>query len=200
MKRTLCLLPLFAWLAGTEPLRADFLSVVEITDLRGNAIFRICTDAEKKALEDELRAEAKVYAKALQEAKADWKALYKDTPFPSSRIRARKLRVLTSTPNREEAEKYLSKREDHYEDALADDKREEERILKMKPTRSRRGRGSNAAYVRNLQQQVKEDRERDEHADKAEVLLRKRLAAAAGHEVPFYGETPVAANPAPKRK
>ena len=65
------------------------------------------------------------------------------------------------------------------------------RILKMKPTRARRGRSSNSSSIKQQQQDVKEDRERDSNADKAEDLLRKNLSSAAGHEVPFFGLTPV---------
>ena len=127
------------------PLRAEFKSVVELADLRGNSKFEVCTDAEKKKLETEIRDEAKVFAKALEETKAEWKSLHKDTPFPSGRIKQRTMRVITSTPNAEEAEKAVSKAESHESRALDSDKRDQERILNMKPTRSRRG-GSNAAY------------------------------------------------------
>jgi hypothetical protein len=199
MKQATQLLSIAVLLAGATALRAEFLSVVEVTDLRGNAEYRVCSDAEKKALEAEVRGEAKVYAKALEETKADWKTLQKDSPFPSSRIKQRELRVLTTTPNREEADAYASKKESREEDALADDKRDQERVLTMKPTRSRHGR-SNAAQVARLQQEVKKDRERDASADKAEAMLRKKLTAACGHEVPFFGEAPPEPKPAAKKK
>ena len=59
----------------------------------------------------------------------------------------------------------------------------------MKVTRSRRG--GNQAAVERQQREVKEDLEKEAAADKAESILRQKLTAAAGHEVPFYGETPV---------
>ena len=39
--------------------RADFFSVVRITDLRGNAKFQVCTGAERQKLAAELSAEEK---------------------------------------------------------------------------------------------------------------------------------------------
>jgi len=189
------------FLCSTTRLRAEFLSVIEITDLRGNTSFQVCTDEETRKLESELKAEAKAYPKALEETKADWKAVQKDTPFPGSRIKQRTLRVLTRTVKREEADAFLGKKQSREERELSKDQADEERILKMKPTRSRRG-GSNKAAVEWQQKEVKEDRERDSNADKAEAVLRKKLSAAAGHEVPFFGQTPVEPQqkPAAKKK
>jgi hypothetical protein len=186
---------------ATAQLRAELFSVVEITDLRGNTAFQVCTDAEKRKIEAELAAEAKAYPKALEETKAEWMQTHLDVAFPGGRIKPRALRVLTTTINREEADKLLAKDQSREERAVNNDKAEEERILNLKPTRSRRG-GSNQAAVARQQSKVKEDREKEATADKAEGLLRKKLSAAAGHEIPFYGETPVEPQKkgAPKKK
>lgn len=188
-------LSLMFGVAGT--LHAEFVSVVQLTDLRGNISFQVCTDPEKKALEAQVRAEEKVYAKALEEAKKEWKIINTDA-FPSSRIKRRTLRVLTTTSKREEAEAFLSKRQEGVEHAISEDKKEQARVLNMKPTKSRSRRGgsrSNAAQVAQQQKEVKEDIARDATADKAEEMLRKKLSALAGHEVPFFGEEP----PSPKK-
>jgi hypothetical protein len=177
-------------LCSTTKLWAEFVSVIELTDLRGNTSYQICTDEEKKKLDLELRAEAKAYSKSLELTKTQWNTMHKGTAFPSSRIKQRTMRVITTTSKREEAEAILSKRETQEARSISNNKADEERILKMKPTRARRGRSSNSSSIKQQQQDVKEDRERDSNADKAEELLRKNLSAAAGHEVPFFGLTP----------
>ena len=186
-----CVLTSILLLSSTANLWAEFISVVKLTDLRGNSSYQIYTDEEKKKLDLELRAEAKAYSKALELTKAEWKTMYKGTAFPSSRIKQRTMRVITTTSKREEADTVMAKMETQEARSMSNDKAEEERILKMKPTRSRRGRGSNSSSIRQQQEEVKEDRADDANADKAEDLLRKNLSAATGHEVPFFGGIPV---------
>jgi hypothetical protein len=190
-----CILTIMLVLCSAGRLQAEFVSVVELTDLRGNTSYQICTEEEKKKLDLELRAEAKSYSKALELTKIQWNTMYKGTAFPSSRIKQRSMRVITTTSKREEADTVLSKWETQEARSISKDKAEEESILKKKPTKSRRGRGNNNASIAREQKEVKEDRENDVNADKAEDLLRKNLSAAAGHEVPFFGFTPVKAQP-----
>jgi len=183
------------FMGSTIHLHAEFISVMELTDLRGNTSYRICTEEEKKKLDLELRAEAKNYSKALELTKTQWNTMYKGQAFPSSRIKQRSMRVITTTSKREEADTVMSKWETQEARSISKDKAEEESILKKKPTKSRRGRGNNNASIAREQKEVKEDRENDANADKAEDLLRKNLSTAAGHEVPFFGFTPVKAKP-----
>ena len=170
-------------------LQAELIPVVEVTDLRGNSHFQICTEEEKKKIEAELKAETKFYLKALAETKADWLVMHKDTPFPSSRLKQRTLRVISTAINREDADKLLSKNEAREERAIANNKADEEATLKKKSSGGRKG--GNQAALKREQDNVKEDRERDANGDKAEAVLRQKLSAAVGHEVPFYGEAPV---------
>lgn len=186
--------------SATDRLHAELIPVIEVTDLRGNSHFQVCTEEEKKKIEAELKAETKFYPKALADTKADWLVTHKDTPFPSSRLKQRTLRVISTAINREAADKLLSKNEERKERALANNKADEEATLKKKPSSGRKG--GNQAAVKREQDNVKEDRERNANADKAETILRQKLSAAAGHEVPFYGEVPVEQKqaPAPKKK
>ena len=43
-----CILTSILLLCSTAKLQAEFVSVVELTDLRGNVSFQICTEEEKK--------------------------------------------------------------------------------------------------------------------------------------------------------
>lgn len=190
-----CICTAILFFCSTTQLWAEFISVVELTDLRGNTSFQICTDEEKKKVELELRAESKVYSKALELTKVQWNTMYKGTAFPNSRIKQRTMRVMTTTSKRDEADAFVSKLETQEERSISRNKAEEESILKKKPTKSRRGGSNNSASLAREQKEIKEDRENDANADKAEDLLRKNLSAAAGHEVPFFGVTPAKAQP-----
>jgi hypothetical protein len=189
------LMSVVLFLGSTIHLQAEFMSVMELTDLRGNTEYKICTEEEKKKLDLELRAEAKAYSKALELTKTQWNTMYKGDAFPSSRIKQRTMRVMTTTSKQEEADLFVSKMETQEARQISKDRAEEERILKMKPTRSRRGRSSNSSSIKQQQEDVKEDREKDATADKAEDLLRKNLSTLAGHEVPFFGDVPVKKQP-----
>lgn len=200
-----CMLSGIFLLCLTSKLWAEFVSVVELTDLRGNASFQICTEEEKKKLETELKAEEKVFSKVLDQTKAEWKTMISNKSFPSSRIKQRTLRVMTTTSKREEAEAFMQKREAAEADVKARQRAEEESVLKKKPTKTtsrRGGGGNNNAAIAREQKEVKEDRAKDAEADKAEELLRKNLSAAAGHDVPFNGEVAPAkaAKKAPAKK
>lgn len=179
-------------ICATSQIRAEFVSVVELTDLRGNASYKIYTEDEKKKLEAELKAEDKVYSKVLDETKSEWKTMHNDKPFPGGYLKPRTLRTLTTTSKREEAESFLSKREISEADTKTRNRKEEESILKKKSKPFRRGGNNNAAIGRE-KKEVKEDLQQEAEANRAEELLRKNLSAAAGHEIPFFGEAPVKA-------
>lgn len=194
-----CILAALALFGATAPLRAGLVSVAEITDLRGNTCFQICTEADKLKIESELGAEARAYPKALEETKKAWQLDSANAAFPNNRLKPRTLRILTTTVNREEADRALAQSKGREERARASKKEEEEKILNMRVMRSRRG--NNQAAVEQQQRKVKEDREKEAAADKAEAILRQKLSALAGHDVPFYGETPVDdQNAEPKKK
>ncbi len=190
------------FMGSTIYLQAEFISVMELTDLRGNTAYRICTEEEKKKLDLELRAEAKAYSKALELTKTQWNMIYKGQAFPSSRIKQRTMKVITTTSKQEEADLFVSKMESQEARQILKDRAAAEKILKQKAKPARRGRSSNSSSIKRQQEEVKEDREKDAHADKAEDLLRKNLSTLAGHEVPFFGEVPVKKQPkvAPKKK
>jgi hypothetical protein len=189
------LMSVVLFMGSTIYLQAEFVSVMELTDLRGNKAYKICTEEEKKKLDLELRAESKAYSKALELTKTQWDTMYKSEPFPSSRIKQRTMKVITTTSKQEEADLFVSKMESQEARQNSKDRAEEEQILKKKAKPARRGHSSNSASIKRQQAEVKEDREKDTHADKAEDLLRKNLTTLAGHEVPFFGEVPVKKQP-----
>jgi len=175
-------------LGATPQLRADLFSVVETTDLRGKVAFQICTESEKLKIESDLSAESRAYPKALEETKKEWLQNHAESPFPNGRLKQRTVRVVTTTINRDEADKLLAQNKGREERALASEKEEKDHILNEKPNRSKRG--NNQAAVEQQKREIKENRERDALADKAEAILRQKLTAAVSHDIPSYGQPP----------
>jgi len=193
-----CILAALLLFGATSHLRAELFSVVEATDLRGNVAFQICTESDKLKIESELNAEARAYPKALEATKAEWQKNHAESAFPNGRLKQRTLRVLSTTINREEADKLLAQNKGRETRTLANEKAEKERVLDAKPARFRRG--ANAAELEQQKREIKEKSERDALADKAEAILRQKLTEAVKHEIPFYGATPEEPKKAAKKK
>ena len=192
-----CTLSALLLFGATCQLRAENFYILETTDLRGRTALQICTEPEKVKIESDLSAEATAYPKALEETKKDWQLNHAGLAFPNNRIKPRTMHSLATTITRDEANKLLAQNKGREARELAKAKTESKRVLNMKPSRG----NNNTAYIQQQKREVREDREKDAAADKAEVALRQKLAAAVGHEIPLYGETPAdQQNNAPKKK
>jgi c-di-AMP phosphodiesterase-like protein len=181
----------------TEPLVAEIFQVVRITDLSGNANFQICTEEEKRTIEAELKEEARGLPKVIEAAKTEWNLTHSEASFPTTRINARTLKVMNTAIDREEAGKLLAQAKIREERSLAKEESSEERILSAKSVA--RGRAHRAA-VAEKKSQVREERKQDEIAERAEAVVRQKLAAAVGHAVPFYGAAPEEPKKAERKK
>jgi len=184
---------------ATAPLRADVFSVAELTDLRGNKSFLVCTEQDKLKTDADLAAEAKAFPTALAATKAEWQRDHAEQAFPNNRLKPRALRVLTTTISREEADKLLAQDKGREARTLANEKKEKERVLEARPAHAWRG-GGNQAAIEQQKREIRENRERDAIANKAETILRQKLAAAVGHDIPFYGAASDESGKPPKRK
>lgn len=163
--------------------RADFFSVVRITDLRGNAKFQVCTGAERQKLAAELSAEERAFSEVVEKAKDEWNLSHAEAAFPSSRIKPRALKEVGTAMNREEADKLLA--QDKVREAREQLKDKEEADGALKTRSVGRGRAARV-MIDEKKSQVREDRQRDEVADQAAEIVRKKLSQAVGHEVPSY--------------
>jgi hypothetical protein len=173
-----CALSALMILCTANRLSAELFTVVRMTDLRGNAKYQVCTEAERRKIEADLSEESKALPKAIDAAKTEWvKALNTET-FPATRIKPRTIKNMNTAISREEADKLLVQAKLREERTLVKEKEEGASILKT--------RRHNQA-VGEQKQQVREDRKEDKIADSAEALVRKQLSTAAGHDVPFYG-------------
>jgi len=173
-------------LSVSTALCAELFSAAELTDLRGNKSFVVLTDQEKLKTEADLAAEAKAFPNALEETKSEWLGQHPEQVFPGNRLKPCSLRVLATTIDREEANKLALQNKGRETRILANEKGEDSRVLNAK---KRNGwRGNNPAGLEQQKREIRETRERESLADKIEALLRQKLAAAVGHEIPSYGE------------
>lgn len=181
--KTICAAAALLFLGTPERLFAELLSVVRVTDLCGNASFQVCSEADCRKIQAELGDESKAFLKVVENAKSEWNLSHSDM-FPSSRIKPRTFKVLSTVISREEANKLLAEAKIKEERALAKEKEEAQRALKG--PRVLLARGGRAA--RDERMEALEDRERDKVAIDAEAVVRKKLSAAVAHEVPYYGK------------
>lgn len=171
-------------LAGTAGRAfAELYSVVRVTDLCGNSSFQVCAEADGRKIQTELGEESKAFLKVVDAAKSEWNLSHSET-FPSSRIKARTFKVLNTVISREEANKLLAEAKIKEERALAKEK--EDAMRAIKSPRVLLGRGGRAAA--EVRMDALEDRERDKVAREAESVVRKKLSAAVGHAIPFFGK------------
>lgn len=186
LRSRLVWLSAFLFLGTANPLFAELFKVVRLTDLRGNSKYQVCSVEDTRKITSELGEEGKCFQKVVEKVKDDWNRTNSQAVFPSSRISPRTMKVINSAIDREEAVKLLEQAKGNEERALIKEEREDSGLLKARAGQGR----ANRAVVNERKSQVREDRVKDEVADRAEVVVRQKLSAASGHDVPFYGIPP----------
>lgn len=181
---TICATAALMLLGTADRLFAEFYSVVRVSDLCGNANFQICTEADSRKIQAELGEEAKAFMKVVATAKSEWN-LSRSEPFPSSRIKVRTFKVLNTVISREEATKLLAEARIKEERVLAKEKEEAKRAIKG--PRILLTRGSRVSALKEREEAL-EDMALEKVARDAEAVVRKKLAAVVGHEIPYYGK------------
>jgi hypothetical protein len=190
--KSICAVAALLFAGSVDRLFAELYTVARVTDLCGNASFQVCTEAECRKIQAELGEESKAFAKTVDAAKSEWNLSRCDAPFPTSRIKTRTFKVLNTAISREEANKLMAEAKIKEERALAKEKEEAQQAIKG--PRVLLARGAKAALEKR--EEALEERERDKVTKDAEAVVRKKLAAAVGHEVPYYGK----ADEEPKRQ
>ena len=157
--------------AGTA-MAEEPVFVVKVADMKRSGEYRVLTQAELKALDKDLQAEAKAFQTALNLAAKDWRndEVYKALPFPGSRLSARKI---VGQPERftkqEEADKKLA----FYKDA--DAKRTAREAQKLKDLEKK----DKKAYDAQIKKE-KDQQEKDIPVDKALEMLQTHLDELTG--------------------
>lgn len=178
MKQTSCCAVIAFLLAvGASQGSVERYSVVRLTDLRDNASFQVYTDAEKRRFESELVEEAKALPRSIETAQAEWAKALNTDKFPTTRIKARTLKVLNTVFSREEADKLVTQAKLREERRRAQEREGAERALNTQRPRLFGGQ----------RREAQEERKEEQVADRAERLVRQKLSAAVGRDIPFYG-------------
>ncbi len=180
---TICATAALLLIGSANQVLAGLYNVVRVTDLCGNASFLVCSEADCRKIQGELGEESKAFVKVTETARSEWNLSRSET-FPSSRIKPRTYKLLNTVISREEADKLLAEAKIKEERALAKEKEDEARAIK--------GRGNllagGARVALEKREEAREDRERDKVTRDAEAIVRKKLAAVVGHEIPYYGK------------
>lgn len=93
-------------------IKAQMVSIIQLTDMRGEVEFLVLNREEHNALTKELTEEMKLFQSAMMEAKNEWDAEMKELPpkervvFQGNRIKPRSARKIGADfPDRDKAEK-----------------------------------------------------------------------------------------------
>jgi hypothetical protein len=119
-------------LAGV--VHAETVSVVQLTDMRGQSEYLVMNREEYAALQKEIAEEAKVFAAAAAEAKKEWEADKENKlPFQGNRIKPRSAKkVGADFSDREKADKRKAQLEERFQEKQLEEQEKEEKALKNK--------------------------------------------------------------------
>jgi hypothetical protein len=150
--------------------RAETVSLVQTTDMRGQSEYSILSREEYAALQKELLEEAKVYPAAAAEAKKEWDAdKANKLPFQGNRVKPRSAKkVGADFPDREKAEKRKTLLEER-----ASEKQSEEADKSKKNKVSEEDEAKEAARAKAF--------------DDAFSAIAKKMGDKLGHPVPQVG-------------
>jgi len=164
-----------ALLGVAAGVRAEMVSVVQITDMQGQVGFEVKTREEFAALQKEIKDETAAYPVALADAKKEWDA-NKDNklPFQGNRIKPRSAKkVGEDFSDRDKAEKKRSQLEDR---ASA------KQIEEMDKAAKKAKQGGKAKEEKMAKEEAKVKAFTDAYA-----MISKRMADKLGRPVPGFG-------------
>ena len=169
MKTTTLVAVALIGLAGLA--QAEMVSVVQITDMRGQVGYQVMTREEYSALMKEIRDETAAFAPAVADAKKEWEA-DKDNkiPFQGSRVKPRSAKKVGPDFNSaDKAEKKRSQLEER-----ASDKQIEELDKKTKVPNAK-------------EEDIAKDEARVKAFDTAFSMISKKMGDKLGRPVPSFG-------------
>ena len=173
MKRmTGSLLVLAALLAGA--VRAEMVSVVQTTDMRGQSEYAVMTREEFAALQKEIKEETAVFAAAAAEAKKEWEANKENKlPFQGNRIKVRSAKKMGA--DFADAEK-AEKKKVQLEERASEKQLEEMDKLEKKAKQSK-----------PKEEDLAKEEARVKAFDDAFAMISKKMGDKLGRPVPSVG-------------
>ena len=129
-------LVMIALMGLTGWVRAEMVSLVQITDMRGQVGYQVMSHEEFAALTKELKEETTIFPATVAECKKEWEA-NKDNklPFQGAKIKPRSAKKMGADfADREKAGKKLSQMEDRASARQSEEsKKEEQKAKQSKP-------------------------------------------------------------------
>ena len=173
MKRmTGMVLALAALLVGA--VRAEMVSVVQTTDMRGQTEYSVMTREEFAALQKEIKDETVVFAAAAAEAKKEWDANKENKlPFQGSRIKVRSAKKMGA--DFADAEK-AEKKKVQLEERASEKQLEEMDKLEKKAKQSK-----------PKEEDIAKEEARLKAFDDAFAMISKKMGDKLGRPVPSVG-------------
>lgn len=153
--------------------RAEMVSVVQITDMRGQVAFEIMNREEYAAIQKEIREEAAVYQAAAADAKKEWDANKENKlPFQGNRIKPRSARKMPPDFNdRDKAEKRKS---------VLEERAAQRQLNEMEKESQKKGKTQSDSAIAKEEARVKA-------YEDAFTMISKRMGEKLGRPVPSIG-------------
>jgi len=150
---------------------AETVSVVQITDMRGQVGFEVMNREEYAAIQKEIREEMAAYPAAAADAKKEWDANKENkVPFQGNRIKPRSARkVGADFSDRDKAEKRKGILEERAERRQLDDMEKDGQKKKLSESDAAKEEARIRAY------------------DDAFTMISKRMGEKLGRPVPSFG-------------
>ncbi|MDX9868094.1 MAG: hypothetical protein RBT78_09235 [Kiritimatiellia bacterium] len=154
--------------------RAETVSLVQITDMRGQTGFEILNREEYAALQKEIKEETAAYAVAAAESRKQWEADKENKlPFPGSKIKPRTARKMGADfQSREKAEAKKSRLEERASEKQLEEMDKESKQKKLMKD-----------------EDLAKEANRVKTFEDALAMISKRMAEKLGRPVPAFGMT-----------
>ena len=118
---------------------AEMFYIVKLTDMSGSSVYKVMNDEEYKAAYKEVQDEMKIFNSVMAQCKKEWSAdKTKESSFPSSKIKARKIAKSGATyPLKEKAEAKLERLDEGLTEDLKAEEEKNTKKVKAMDDRSR---------------------------------------------------------------
>ena len=159
-------------LAGVA--RAEMVSVVQITDMRGQTGYEVMNREEFNALLKEIKEEAAAFAPAATESKKEWETDKENKlPFQGNRIKPRSAKKAgPDLGDREKADKKKAQLEERASDKQIEELAKEEKKLKN---------------AKPKEEDIAKEEARAKAFDDAFAMISKKMGDKLGRPVPSFG-------------
>jgi hypothetical protein len=153
--------------------RAEMVSVVQITDMHGQVGYEVMNREEFNKLLKEIKEETAVFAAAAADSKKEWEA-NKDNklPFQGNRIKPRVAKKVVELPSRDKADKKKSQLEDRASNKQIEEiAKEEKKVKQSKPK----------------EEDVAKEEAKVKAFDDAFAMISQKMGEKLGRPVPSFG-------------